>query len=88
MEMIELPWLSWVGWAGFAGLMGFYWFLAKKKVLRAYGFGIFGGVAWFIIGVATILGYAATLPSLALMELVIIGLMIHGIIKWGRGDEP
>ncbi len=81
----NLPWLDFVGWGGMLMLGLFYWLLGSGKVLHAYLWGTLGALAWLIVGVATELGYAAKLPSLVAMELMIIGMNIRGIWKWKRG---
>jgi len=84
--MIEtLFWL--LGWGGTIGLFVFYWLLGSGKVVQAYTAGIIGGVFWLIIGIGTMFGVHVQLPSLVLMETVIIVMNIRGIIKWKRGHE-
>lgn len=82
--MIELWWLDLIGWVGFVGLGIFYWLLGSGKVLVAYIFGIIGAIAWLIVGIATEMGFAAQLPSLIIMEAMVILMNIRGIYKWKK----
>jgi len=85
--LINLPWIDGIGWIGFIGLGMFYWLLGSGKVVQAYYWGIVGGIAWLIIGILTKMGYASELPSLIVMEIMIIGMNIRGIIMWKRGHQ-
>jgi len=85
-EFTNLIWLDVLGWAGTIGLFLFYWLLGSKRVVMAYVFGIIGGAMWLTIGILTHFGYAAELPSLVLMESVIIVMNIRGIIKWRKDN--
>lgn len=80
--METLLWLF--GWLGTIGLFIFYWLIGSGKVVQAYVAGIIGGFFWLLIGVGTMYGIHPTLPSLVLMESVIIIMNIRGIIKWRR----
>ena len=82
--MTELPWMDWIGWTGFVGLGLFYWLLGSGKVLQAYVWGTLGAVAWLLVGILTELGYAARLPSLIYMEIMVIAMNIRGIMKWRK----
>lgn len=83
--MITFLWLC--GWAGTIGLFLFYWLLGSGKVLHAYIYGTVGAAFWLVIGIASMFGIHPTLPSLILMESVIIIMNIRGIIKWNRGQS-
>jgi nicotinamide riboside transporter PnuC len=85
--MVELWWLDWIGWIGFVGLGLFYWLLGSGNVLQAYIFGTIGAVAWLIVGIATQLGFASQLPSLIIMETMVILMNIRGIYNW-RKEKP
>ena len=80
--MIELPWLDAVGWVGALCLLTFYWLLGSGHVVQAYIFALIGSIFWMVIGVATLLGYAAHMTSLVALEVVIIIFNIRGIYKW------
>jgi len=82
--MIELYWLDFIGWIGLAGLSIFYWLLGSGKVLMAYIYGIIGAMAWLIVGIATKMGYASELPSLIVMEAMVIVMNIRGIYYWKK----
>ncbi len=82
--MIEVPWLDMIGWLGAICLGLFYYLLGSGKVVVAYVFSLIGGVFWLTIGVATIMGYAAHMPSLIATEVMVIVLNIRGIYKWMR----
>ena len=86
-EFINLPWLDFVGWVGMFGLGLFYWLLGSGKVLHAYLWGTLGALAWLIVGVATEMGYAAKLPSLIVMESMIIVMNARGIRNWYRDSR-
>lgn len=79
--------LDWLGWAGMLGLGLFYWLIGSGKVLQAYVWGTLGAGAWLIVGVLTYYGYAAQLPSLILMETMVIILNIRGIINWRKQKD-
>lgn len=83
-EFTDLPWMDALGWIGAAGLFAFYWLIGSKRVLEAYVFGTIGATAWLGVGILTEMGYAAELPSLIVMEAVIIGMNIRGILAWRR----
>ena len=85
-EFTNLIWLDILGWIGTIGLFAFYWLLGSKLVLPAYIFGTIGAAMWLVIGILTHLGYAAELPSLVVMESVIIIMNIRGIYKWKKGS--
>ncbi len=87
-EFTDLPWMDALGWLGAAGLFAFYWLLGSKRVLLAYIFGTLGAAAWLVIGILTELGYAAELPSLIVMEAVIIVMNVRGIIAWRAQRTP
>jgi hypothetical protein len=74
-----------LGWLGAAGLFAFYWLIGSKRVLLAYLFGTLGAAAWLAIGILTELGYAAELPSLIVMESVIIVMNVRGFLAWRKG---
>ncbi len=82
--MIEAPWLDWVGWGGFVTLGAFYFLLGSGKVVPAYVFSLTSSVFWLVIGTAFMLGYAARMPSLIAMEIMVIGLNIRGIYLWRK----
>ncbi len=84
-EFTALPWMDALGWLGAAGLFAFYWLIGSKRVLLAYLFGTLGAAAWLVIGILTELGYAAELPSLIVMESVIIVMNVRGFLAWRRG---
>lgn len=83
-NFINLPILDFVGWAGACGLFIFYWLLGSQKVLSAYIFGTLGALAWLAVGIATQMGYASELPSLIVMEVVVIIMNIRGILNWRK----
>jgi hypothetical protein len=78
--------LSLLGWLGFAGLMAFYWMIGSGRPIKAYVASSVGAAAFLIIGVAIQMGYQVKLPSLIVMESVIIGLNLRAIYKL-RGDR-
>lgn len=84
MNFTNLPWMDFLGWAGAMGLFVFYWLLGSKRVVMAYVFGIIGSIMWLVIGILIAMGYATTLPSLIVMESVIIIMNIRGIIAWKK----
>lgn len=84
-EFTVLPWMDALGWLGAAGLFAFYWLIGSKRVLLAYLFGTLGAAAWLAIGILTELGYAAELPSLIVMESVIIVMNVRGFLAWRKG---
>ena len=67
-----------LGWVGTAGLFAFYYLIARQRVLLAYLFGNVAGLFWLLVGILT------PLPSLILMESVIILLNCYGIYNWRR----
>ncbi len=85
-EFVDLPWMDALGWLGAAGLFAFYWLIGSKRVLLAYLFGTLGAAAWLAIGILTELGYAAELPSLIVMESVIIVMNVRGFLAWRKGQ--
>lgn len=85
-EFVDLPWMDGLGWLGAAGLFTFYWLIGSKRVLLAYLFGTLGAAAWLAIGILTELGYAAELPSLIVMESVIIVMNVRGFLAWRKSQ--
>lgn len=76
--------LDLIGWIGFFGLGAFYWLLGSGKVLQAYVYGTIGAVAWLIVGIFTEFGFASQLPSLIVMEIMVVVMNIRGIINWRK----
>jgi cytochrome b subunit of formate dehydrogenase len=71
--------LDTLGWLGFGGLMTFYWMIGKGRTKLAYYASSFGAAMFLIVGIFMHFGYFAKLPSLPLMEAVIIALNIRSI---------
>ena len=67
-----------LGWLGTIGLFAFYFLIARQRVLLAYIFGNIAGLFWLTVGVLT------PLPSLIIMESVIIILNCYGIYNWRK----
>jgi hypothetical protein len=84
MEFQNLLLLDILGWVGFFGLGVFYWLLGSGKVLTAYIWGTIGAAAWLAVGILTHFGFAAQLPSLIIMEAMVIVMNIRGIINWRK----
>lgn len=84
LQFLGLNVLDLIGWVGFVGLGLFYWLLGSGKVLQAYIYGTMGAIAWLIVGILTEFGFAAQLPSLVMMEIMVVGMNIRGIILWRR----
>lgn len=78
--------LGLLGWVGFAGLMAFYWMIGSGRPVKAYVASTVGAAMFLIVGVAIQLGYAVKLPSLIVMESVIIVLNVRSIAKLRAGQ--
>ncbi len=52
--------------------------------MPAYVYGTIGALAWLIVGIFTELGFAAKLPSLIVMEIMVVVMNIRGIINWRK----
>jgi hypothetical protein len=76
--------VSVLGWLGFAGLAAFYWLIGSGKVLKAYVFGTIGAVAWLFVGIASYYGAVPELPSLVVMEAMVVAMNIRGIYNWRK----
>jgi len=72
------------GWLGTLGLFLFYWLLGSGKVLPAYIYGTIGAFGWLIVGIGTMYSVHVQLPSLILMESVVIIMNIRGILNWRK----
>ena len=79
--------LSLCGWLGTLGLFLFYWLLGSGKVLSAYIYGTIGALGWLIVGIGTMYHYHVQLPSLILMESVVIVMNIRGIVNWRKSSK-
>ena len=73
-----------IGWLGFTGLGLFYWQLGSGKVLSAYIYGTLGALAWLAVGVMSHLGIHSELPSLVVMETMVVIMNIRGILHWRK----
>lgn len=76
-----------LGWLGTFGLFAFYWLLGSGKVLQAYIWGCFGAAGWLTIGILSHFDIHAEMPSLVLMETVVIIMNIRGIFNWRKQKE-
>jgi len=80
-----MNYLDLLGWGGAVGLLLFYWLMGSQRIMPAYIAGTLGGVCWFIIGIVTwFWDVSVSLPSLAIMEAMVITLNVRAMWRWHK----
>lgn len=77
--------LDMLGWGGAIGLLAFYWLMGSQRIMAAYAAGTLGGLCWFVVGcVTTFSDTVVSLPSLMIMEAMVIALNVRAMWRWSK----